>query len=110
MSPLTDGAPPLRSEAQSDRDRNELERLRRSLDAGIARLDEQRRSLQPECHADTAIPAEPRGRVRGDHGVAVAVIAVTPPRVAHIAVAVLGKLHLSVVRADATDQVGIGGA
>src|SRR5215472_13844379 len=97
------------SEAQTYRDRNELERLRRGLDAGVARLDEERRPLQAERHADAAIPAESRGRVGCDHGVAGAVIAIAPPRVAHIAIAVLGELQLRVIGADPTDQVTVSG-
>src|SRR6516225_167012 len=98
------------SEAQSDRDRNELERLGRGLDAGVARLDEQRRALQAESHADPAVPAEARGRSRGDHGVTVAVIAISPPRVAYVAVTVLGEMHLRVVSADPGDHVTVSGA
>src|SRR6516162_219253 len=98
-----------RSEAQTDRDRNELERLRRGLDAGVARLDEKRRPLQAERHADAAIPAGARGRVGSHHGVARAGIATAPPRVADIAIAVLGELHLGVIGADPTDQVAISG-
>src|SRR6516165_7790184 len=74
-----------RSEAQTDRDRNELERLRRGLDAGVARLDEERRPLQTERHADAAVPAEARGRVGSHHGVAAAGIGIAPPWVADIA-------------------------
>src|SRR5262249_31445295 len=97
------------SEAQSDRDRNKLQRLRRGLDTRVARLDEECRPLQAERHADAAIPAEARRRVGSDHGVAAAVIAIAPPWIADITITVLGELHLGVIGPDATDQVTISG-